>query len=105
MWWVDAKGSFGRGTHRSRDRGVDGTILEANTALRSIVRKDSRESYTEFLTEVTKASGMETRTRAELAKIGRKRPKKGSNATAKIMKTKDGSTHLAQEGRICHGHG
>ena len=85
--------------------GVDGTLLEANAALRSIVRKDSGESYSEFLTELAKASGIETPTRADLARIDRKRPKKGSNddwehpgdPTAQIMKMKDGSTHLAHK--------
>jgi transposase len=88
-----------------RTVGVDGTFLEANAALRSIVRKDSGESYSEFLTELAKASGIETPTRADLAKVDRKRPKKGSNddwehpgdPTAKIMKMKDGSTHLAHK--------
>lgn len=88
-----------------RTVGVDGTFLEANAALRSIVRKDSGESYTEFLTELAKASGIETPTRSDLAKIDKKRPKKGSNddwehpgdPTAKIMKMKDGSTHLAHK--------
>ena len=88
-----------------RTVGVDGTFLEANAAMRSIVRKDSGESYTQFLTELAKASGIETPTRADLAKIDRKRLKKGSNddwehpgdPTAKIMKMKDGSTHLAHK--------
>lgn len=88
-----------------RTVGVDGTFLEANAALRSIVRKDTGESYTEFLTELAKASGIETPTRSDLAKIDRKRPKKGSNddwehpddPDAKIMKMKDGSTHLAHK--------
>lgn len=88
-----------------RTVGVDGTFLEANAALRSIVRKDSGESHTEFLTELAKSSGIETLMRADLAKIDRKRPRKGSNddwehpgdPTAKIMKMKDGSTHLAHK--------
>ena len=88
-----------------RTVGVDGTFLEANAALRSIVRKDSGESYSDFLTELAKSSGIETPTRSDLAKIDRKRPKKGSNddwehphdPTAKIVKMKDGSTHLAHK--------
>jgi transposase len=88
-----------------RTVGVDGTFLEANAALRSIVRKDSGESYSEFLTELAKSSGIETPTRSDLAKIDRKRPKKGSNddwehphdPAAKIVKMKDGSTHLAHK--------
>lgn len=95
----------GEGLVDGRTVGVDGTFLEANAALRSIVRKDSGESYSDFLTELAKASGIETPTRADLAKIDKKRPKKGSNEdwehpddpTAKIVKMKDGSTHLAHK--------
>jgi transposase len=85
--------------------GVDGTTLEANAAMRSIVRRDTGESYTEFLTGLAKASGIETPTQEDLAKLDRKRPKKGSNEDwefpedpdAKIAKMKDGSTHLAHK--------
>jgi transposase len=59
--------------------GIDATTLEANAALRSIVRRDSGETYQEFLTRLAQASGIETPTRAELARLDRKRPKKGRN--------------------------
>jgi len=59
--------------------GLDGTTLEANAALRSIVRRDTGEGYPEFLTTLAKASGIGTPTRADLARIDRKRKKKGSN--------------------------
>jgi transposase len=59
--------------------GIDATTLEANAALRSIVRRGSRESYEEFLTKLAKASGIGTPTRADLARIDRKRKNKGSN--------------------------
>jgi Transposase domain (DUF772)/Transposase DDE domain len=85
--------------------GVDATTLEANAALRSIVRRDSGESYQEFLTKLAQASGIETPTRTDLARIDRKRKKKGSNEDwthphdpdAKITKIKDGRTHLAHK--------
>jgi transposase len=85
--------------------GIDATTLEANAALRSIVRRDSGESYEEFLTKLAKASGIGTPTRADLARIDRKRKKKGSNddwthphdPDAKITKMKDGRTHLAHK--------
>jgi len=85
--------------------GVDGTTLEANAALRSIVRRDTGEGYSEFLTKLAKASGIETPTREDLAKLDRQRPKKGSNQEwehpddpdAKITKMKDGQTHLAHK--------
>ena len=85
--------------------GIDATTLEANAALRSIVRRDSGETYQEFLTRLAQASGIETPTRADLARLDRKRPKKGRNAEwrhphdpdARITKMKDGRTHLAHK--------
>ncbi len=85
--------------------GVDATTLEANAALRSIVRRDTGESYEEFLTRLAKESGIETPTREQLTKLDRKRPKKGSNddwthphdPDARITKMKDGRTHLAHK--------
>jgi transposase len=85
--------------------GVDATTLEANAALRSIVRRDSGERYEEFLTRLAKESGIETPTREQLSKLDRKRPKKGSNEDwthphdpdARITKMKDGRTHLAHK--------
>ena len=84
---------------------VDATTLEANAAMRSIVRRDTGESYQGFLTGLAKASGIRTPTRAALARLDRKRAKKGSNAEwmspsdpdAKITKMKDGRTHLAHK--------
>ncbi|MCA1560762.1 MAG: transposase [Acidobacteria bacterium] len=85
--------------------GIDATTLEANAALRSIVRRDTGESYEEFLTRLAQASGIETPTREDLARLDRTRPKKGSNddwqhphdPDAKITKMKDGRTHLAHK--------
>ncbi len=83
--------------------GIDATTLEANAAMRSIVRRDSGESYEEFLTGLAKASGIETPTREDLARVDRKRKKRASNkewksttdADARIAKMKNGSTHMA----------
>src|SRR5271163_715363 len=85
--------------------GVDATTLEANAALRSIVRRDTGECYEEFLMRLAKESGIETPTREQLAKLDRKRAKKGSNEDwkhphdpdARITKMKDGRTHLAHK--------
>lgn len=85
--------------------GVDATTLEANAALRSIVRKDTGQSYQAYLEQLAKAAGIEKPTRSDLAKLDRKRPKKGSNEEwehphdpdAKITKMKDGTTHLAHK--------
>ena len=84
---------------------IDATTLEANAAMRSIVRRDTAETYQEFLTRLAKASGIETPTREDLARLDRKRKKKTSNKEwtnphdpdAKVTKMKDGRTHLAHK--------
>lgn len=85
--------------------GIDATSLEANAALRSIVRRDNGESYEEFLQGLARQSGVETPTREDLARVDRKRKKKGSNREwvnphdrdARITKMKDGRMHLAHK--------
>src|SRR6266481_915031 len=85
--------------------GIDATMLEANAAMRSIVRRDTAESYEEFLKGLAKASGIKTPTREALARLDRRRKKKASNddwtspsdPDAKITKMKDGRTHLAHK--------
>jgi transposase len=85
--------------------GIDATTLEANAALRSIVRRDTGESYQAFLTQLAQTSGIATPTREDLARLDRKRKKKGANKDwknphdpdAKITKMKDGRTHLAHK--------
>ena len=94
-----------RGLVKGQRIGVDATTLEANAAMRSIVRRDTGESYEEFLLGLAKASGMETPTREDLARMDRKRKKRMSNkewkspsdGDARIAKMKDGCTHLAHK--------
>jgi transposase len=84
---------------------IDATTLEANAAMRGIVRRDTGVSYDEFLTDLAQASGIATPTREDLARMDRKRKKKGSNKEwkspvdedARIAKMKDGRTHLAHK--------
>ena len=85
--------------------GIDATTLEANAALRSIVRRDTGAGYEEFLTRLAQASGIATPTREDVARRDRQRKHKGSNddwqhpydPDAKITKMKDGRTHLAHK--------
>ena len=93
-----------RGLVKGERIGVDGSTMEANAALRTIVRRDNGESYREMLTRMAKESGIDTPTAEDLARFDRKRKGKTlSNADwksptdpeAKIAKMKDGTTHLA----------
>lgn len=93
------------GLLKGKTMGVDATTLEANAAMKSIVRRDTGEGYQEFLTRLAKESGIETPTREDLAKLDKKRKNKASNddwenphePDAKITKMKDGRTHLAHK--------
>src|ERR1700687_353862 len=84
---------------------IDATTLEANAALRSLVRRDNGQKYDEYLKDLAQAAGIENPTREQLARLDRKRKKKGSNKEwknpydpdARIAKMKDGSTHLAHK--------
>lgn len=84
--------------------GVDGSTMEANAALRTIVRRDTGQTYREMLTGLAKESGIATPTADDLVRIDRKRTgKKLSNADwesptdpdAKVARMKNGSTRLA----------
>jgi len=93
------------GLLKGKTIGIDATTLEANAALRSIVRRDDGMGYDDFLKKLAGEAGIEEPSRAELSKIDRKRPKKGSNEDwthphdpdAQITKMKDGRTHLAHK--------
>ncbi len=95
----------GSGLLSGKTLGVDSTTLEANAAMRTIVRRDDGLGYDEWLQQVARASGIETPTRKDLTTLDRKRPKKGSNKDwvhphdpeARITKMKDGRTRLAHK--------
>ena len=95
----------GEGLIDGKTVGVDASTLEANAAMRTIVRREGGEGYKEYLTGLAKASGIETPTGADLARLDRKRKKKSSNKDwehphdpdARITKMKDGRTHLAHK--------
>ena len=102
--WVQAR-LVEAGLLTGKTIAIDATTLEANAAMRSIVRRDTEETYQEFLTRLAQASGIETPTRDDLARLDRKRKKKTSNTDwtnphdpdAKVAKMKDGRTHLAHK--------
>ena len=84
--------------------GVDASTMEANAAVRNIVRRDTGEGYQEMLEHLARESGIETPTAEDLARLDRKRKGKKlsnqdwvsrSDPEAKIAKMKDGTTHLA----------
>jgi transposase len=102
--WVQER-LVAAGLLKGRTIAIDATTLEANAAMRSIVRRDTGESYPEFLTRLAAASGIKTPSREALARLDRRRKKRTSNKDwespsdpdAKITKMKDGRTHLAHK--------
>ena len=92
-----------RGLLKGRTIGIDATTLEANAAMKSIVRRDSQQSYREYLQRLAEAEGIEGADAAQLRRMDRGRAKKASNAEwvnphdpeAEITRMKDGRTALA----------
>src|ERR1017187_4762038 len=94
-----------RGLLKGQRIAIDATTLEANAAIRSIVRRDTGASYEEFLRGLAKASGIATPTREDLARLDRKRKKRTANKEGRspgggvggLEKRREGRPHLAQK--------
>ncbi len=79
---------------------IDATSLEANAAMKSLVRRDTGQTYDDYLRQLAQAEGLENPTQEQLARLDRKRKKKASNhdwtnphdPSARITKMKDGRT-------------
>jgi transposase len=91
------------GLIRGKTIGVDSTTLEANAAMKSIVRRNTGESYMAYLQRLAEAEGIDARNAAALLRMDRKRKKRTSNEDwkspidqeAEITRLKDGRTALA----------
>ena len=91
------------GLVKGKTVGVDSTTLEANAAMKSIVRRDTGETYMAYLKRLAEAEGVKNADAATLRRRDRKRKKKGSNEEwkspvdedAEIAKLKDGRTEMA----------
>jgi hypothetical protein len=59
-----------RGLLKGQRIAIDATTLEANAAMRSIVRRDTGESYEEFLRGLAKASGTPDADAERLGAVG-----------------------------------
>lgn len=87
--------------------GVDATMLEANAAMKSIVRKDTGEDWEEYLKRLAAQDGLKLKSKSELIRYDKERNRKGvkkvsneewespADGDARIAKMKDGTTHLA----------
>ena len=93
-----------KGLLRGKTLGIDATTLEANAAMKSIVRRDTGEDWKEYLRRLAKAEGIENPTEEDLRRLDKgRKDKKVSNQEwvsrtdpdSRITKMKDGRTHLA----------
>ncbi len=92
-----------RGMLKGKTIGIDATTLEANAAMRSIVRRDTGETYMEYLRRLASEAGMDSSDDNAVRRMDRKRKKKTSNeewvnphdGDAEVTKMKNGATHLA----------
>jgi transposase len=93
-----------KGLLRTKILGIDATTLEANAAMKTIVRKDNGADWQEYLRQLAKAEGLENPSDEELRRLDRKRKgkkvsnqewKSSTDGDSRIAKMKDGRTHLA----------
>src|SRR5260370_2214785 len=91
------------GLIKGKTIGVDSTTLEANAAMKSIVRRDTGESYTAYLKRLAIAEGVDPEDAAAFRRMDRNRKKNMPNEDlentndpeAEITRLKDGRTELA----------
>jgi transposase len=82
---------------------VDSTTLEANAAMKSLVRRATNEDWKTYVRRLMKAEGIDDPSEEEVRRFDRKRKKKTSNkewvsatdSNSRVTKMKDGRTHLA----------
>jgi transposase len=120
LYWVETHKAVFRwalkildeeGLISGRTISVDATTLEANAALKSIVRRDNGQSYDEYLKELAQAAGIENPTREQMARLDRKRKEEGiqsglgkSERPGCANYQDEGWTHaLGAQGRACGG--
>jgi transposase len=93
-----------KGLLRGRVAGVDSTYLRADASMKAIVRKDTEQSYQEYLKKLCQEQGIENPTLDDCRRIDRKRKgkrtsnkdwKSKTDADARIARLKDGRTRLA----------
>jgi transposase len=93
-----------KGLLRGRTVAVDSTTLEANAAMKSIVRKETGEDWKDYVRRLAEEAGIENPTDEDLRKFDKKRKNKkvsnkewesSSDPDSRIVKMKDGRTHLA----------
>ena len=92
-----------KGVLRGKTIGVDATTLEANAAMKSIVRRDTGESWREYIRRLAAEEGVEDPTDDDARRMDRGRPKKrvsnqdwasAADPESRITKLKDGRTRL-----------
>jgi len=84
---------------KGRVLGVDASTMAANAAMRSIVRRDTGQSFREFLTELARESGIETPTADDLAKFDRQRKGKTCSNRGVAQPARSGREDREDEGR------
>jgi transposase len=92
-----------RGLYDGKTLAVDATMLEANAAMKSIVRRDSGEGWKQYIKRLAQEAGIENPTEEDARRLDRRRKKRVSNkdwesktdSDSRIAKMKDGRTHLA----------
>lgn len=89
----------GKGLIRGRRLAVDATTIEANAAMKHLVRRDDGRSYDAHLTDLAKQSGIERPTREDLKRMDKTRKKRCSNKEWKLKHDDDARVTRLKDGR------
>jgi len=93
-----------QGFFRGKLAGIDATLLEANAAMKSIVRRDTGDDWKDYVKKLAAEEGVEIKDDDDLRRFDRKRKNKkvsnkdwgsATDPDSRIMRMKDGRTHLS----------
>ena len=92
------------GFFRGKIAGIDATLLEANAAMKSIVRRDTNDDWKEYVKKLAAEEGVEIDDDEDLRRYDKNRKNKTvsnndwtspTDPDSRIMRMKNGRTHLA----------
>ncbi len=89
----------GQGLIQGRRLAVDATTIQANAAMKHLVRRDDGRSYDTYLAGLAKDSGIERPTREDLKRMDKKRKKRCSNKEWKLQHDEDARVTRLKDGR------
>ena len=75
---------------KGKNAGIDASIIEANAALKSLINRNTAETYWEYVQRLAKANGIDPQNSKTVRQFDRKRPKRSARSGSILMTRNQG---------------